>query len=268
MGGIRDRTVDGWFGPVYTQFEGKANEAESYLRETTEGVAKGALTYPGIEPIDLVWGDMKAGYMKIVIKHPEVVGKLQEILDGTTITSKSDNRIVFESDTHKMVVSRMKGSLPTDNWLLTAYEKKEKPVSASSSDIETEPKGKRNGTATPQNGAISADKVSASSGEMQENSQEKRSISAENANVGQSSDSSYWNVNSGWIFRKGYSNKKETVAKTEPQQPNNAVSTGPSLPANESVGISQAEPNGEPTVSADKVTESSENIQGKTEENS
>lgn len=43
---------------------------------------------------------------------------------------------------------------------LTAYEKKEKPVSASSSDIETEPEGKRNGTATPQNGAISDGKES------------------------------------------------------------------------------------------------------------
>ena len=43
---------------------------------------------------------------------------------------------------------------------MTAYEKKEKPVSASSSDIETEPEGKRNGTATPQNGAISDGKVS------------------------------------------------------------------------------------------------------------
>lgn len=42
--------------------------------------------------------------------------------------------------------------VPTDNWLLTAYEKKEKSVSASSTDIETEPGGKRNGTATPQNG--------------------------------------------------------------------------------------------------------------------
>ena len=42
---------------------------------------------------------------------------------------------------------------------MTAYEKKEKPVSASSSDIETEPEGKRNGTATPQNGAISDVKV-------------------------------------------------------------------------------------------------------------
>ena len=98
--------------------------------------------------------------LKNAIKHPEVVGKLQEILSGTKITSQSENRIVFESDTHKMIVSRMKGSQPTDNWLLTAYEKKEKPVSASSSDIETEPEGKRNGTATPQNGAISAGKGS------------------------------------------------------------------------------------------------------------
>ena len=37
---------------------------------------------------------------------------------------------------------------------------KKKSVSASSSDIETEPEGKRNGTATPQNGAISASKGS------------------------------------------------------------------------------------------------------------
>lgn len=29
-----------------------------------------------------------------------------------------------------------------------------------------------------------------------------------------SRDGSYWNVNSAGIFRKGYSNKKETVAKT------------------------------------------------------
>ena len=159
LGRTRNRNLSKWFGPIYTQFEGKANEAESHLRATAEGVAKGALVYPSVSPIDLVWGDMKAGYMKIVIKHPEVVGRLQEILSATTITSQSDNRIVFESDTHKMIVSRMKGSQPTDNWLLTAYEKKEKPVSASSSDIETEPEGKRNGTATPQNGASSADKV-------------------------------------------------------------------------------------------------------------
>ena len=69
-----------------------------------------------------------------------------------------------------------------------------------------------------------------------------------------SKDGSYWNVNSGGIFRKGYSNKKETVAKTEPQQPTNAVSSGSSLSANVKDGITNAEPNGEPTVSLDKGT--------------
>lgn len=67
-----------------------------------------------------------------------------------------------------------------------------------------------------------------------------------------SKDGSYWNVNSGGIFRKGYSNKKETVAKTEPQQPNYAVSSDSSLPAGEQSGKSSAEPNGKSTVSDGK----------------
>ncbi len=167
LGRVGDRTVDEWFGPVYTEFQGRSVEAEEYLRDKCEGVAKGALSYPGLSPIDLAWGDMTAGYMKIVIKHPEVVGKLQVILNDSTITSQSDNRIVLESDTHKVIISKKKGAIPTDNWLLTAYEKKEKPVSASSSDIETEPKGKRNGTATPQNEHFSDDKDTALSSDTQ-----------------------------------------------------------------------------------------------------
>ena len=100
------------------------NEAEAYLREMCEGVAKGTLTYPGISPIDLAWGNKKVGYMKIIAKHPEVVGKLQELLNQCEITNQSENRIVLESGTHKFIVSKMKGLTPTDNWLLTAYEKK------------------------------------------------------------------------------------------------------------------------------------------------
>jgi hypothetical protein len=63
-----------------------------------------------------------------------------------------------------------------------------------------------------------------------------------------SRDGSYWNVNSGGVFRKGYSDKKRTVVKTEPQQPNNAVSTDSSLSESGSNGIAPSEPNGEPTV--------------------
>lgn len=74
-----------------------------------------------------------------------------------------------------------------------------------------------------------------------------------------SRDGSYWNVNSGGVFRKGYSNKKRTVVKTEPQQPNNAVSTDSSLSESGDNGITPTEPNGESTVPFDdsKVTDNS-----------
>lgn len=81
-----------------------------------------------------------------------------------------------------------------------------------------------------------------------------------------SKDGTYWNVNSAGIFRKGYSNKKETVVKTEPQQPNNAISIGSSLSENVKEGITSSEPNGEPTVSDSKDSERSGEKQGISEE--
>lgn len=78
-----------------------------------------------------------------------------------------------------------------------------------------------------------------------------------------SRDNSYWNVNSAGIFRKGYSNKKETVAKTEPQQPNNAISSDSSLSDGKYNGIMPSEPNGESTVSSDgKVINNQSTLQG------
>ena len=76
-----------------------------------------------------------------------------------------------------------------------------------------------------------------------------------------SRDGSYWNVNSAGVFRKKYSNKKETVVKTEPQQPNNAISAGSSLSENEERGITSSEPNGEPPVSNSKYSKESSNVQ-------
>ena len=81
-----------------------------------------------------------------------------------------------------------------------------------------------------------------------------------------SKDGSYWGVNSGGIFRKGYANKKETVAKTEPQQPNNAVSSDSSHSTDEQGGISSVKPNGEPTASEDKVNALSGEKQAESEE--
>ncbi|MBR3625336.1 MAG: hypothetical protein IKN48_03170, partial [Bacteroidaceae bacterium] len=61
--------------------------------------------------------------------------------------------------------------------------------------------------------------------------------------------------------------EKETVAKTEPQQPNNAVSTGSSLSVEQEEGIMPTEPNGKPTVSESKDNTSSDNIQENQQEN-
>lgn len=69
-----------------------------------------------------------------------------------------------------------------------------------------------------------------------------------------SKDGSYWNVNSGGVFRIGYSNKKETVAKTEPKQPNNVISDDSSLSSGTETDIAPNKPNGESTVSGGKDT--------------
>jgi len=142
----------GGLGDIYDQFEGDAKGAIEFLTEKKSGVAKAALFHHDVGYIDLAWGNERYGLEHILLKYPEEANDLQELLDEMNVIERSDNRIVLESDTHRAVVSKMKGDTPTPEWLLTAYKKKEKSVSASSSDIETKPVGKRNGTATPQSG--------------------------------------------------------------------------------------------------------------------
>ena len=134
------------FATVFTQFKGKAKEAIDYILGRKTGRAIAALHHKDVGDIDLWYGNDKAGLKKIAQKHPEVLGDLQGIIDGMRVVKSSDNRIILESDTHIAVVSKMLGSEKTDNWLLSAYEKKE--ASGGSSDIVPEPeRGKQNGTA-------------------------------------------------------------------------------------------------------------------------
>ena len=85
-------------------------------------------------------------------KLPPPVGAPPLPPEATSLRIKDTTFILFPPfRVYFFKSSKIKGSMTTNNWLLTAYEK-EKPASASSSDIETEPRGKRNGTATPQNG--------------------------------------------------------------------------------------------------------------------
>lgn len=156
----------GKFGEIYDQFKGKVKEAVAFLLRRKNGEAVGALHHGEVGDISVVYGNDGYGLAHIAKKHPEVLSDLQGTIDGMVVTSQSDNRIVLESSTHRAVISKMLGNEPTSNWLLTAYEKKN-PASASSSDIETEPEGKQNGTATLQN-EISQGEDSENKSDMQE----------------------------------------------------------------------------------------------------
>ncbi len=146
----------GVFGKIYTQFKGKAKDAIAFLTKNKEGVAVGALNHNEIGDIDLVWGTDKYGLKKIVEKHPEMLDGMQDKISKMEIKSSSDNRIVLENNTHKAVVSKNAFGEKHNDWLLTAYEKKN-TASASSIDNETEPIGNRIDTAPPKNG-VYADK--------------------------------------------------------------------------------------------------------------
>ena len=155
----------GMFGNIYNQFKGKAKEAINFLKKLGSGEAVAALHHKEVGDISLVWGNDKAGLKKILRKHPEVVDNLQGILDGMHVVQSSENRIILESDTHKAVVSREFDGTPREQWLLTAYEKKN--ASGGSIDIVPEPtEGKQNGTA-PLQDILSADKVTEQSATSQ-----------------------------------------------------------------------------------------------------
>lgn len=114
----------GNFGPIYDQFKDKPNEAIKFLMSQKDGEALGALHHKEIGAISIVWGNAKAGLQKIAHKHPEVLGNLQEILDGMHVVRSSDNRVKLESGTHFAVVSRDWLGKEHTPWLLTAFEKK------------------------------------------------------------------------------------------------------------------------------------------------
>ena len=160
----------GPFGRIYRQFKGKAKEAIQFLLGKKEGEAVGALSHPEIGDISLVWGNSKAGLEKIASKHPEVLDNLQEIINDMKVVSTSENRIKLESDTHFAVVSREYLGKPRDQWLLTAYEKKNSAFGNTMDTGETSDGGKQNDTATLQN-TVSTDKGTTQSANEQENTQ-------------------------------------------------------------------------------------------------
>lgn len=176
-----EQPMTGSFGPIYTQFKGKAKEAIDWLKSKKEGEAAGALHHHTVGDISLVWGDAKTGLAKIVQKHPEVLDNLQDIIDSMEIVQESDNRIKLESDTHFAVVSKEYKGEPREKWLLTAYEKKETSEPANSRmDVESNLEGKSDDTATRQDSDVSDGKVTNNSASDQEKKEKSEAEEKEN----------------------------------------------------------------------------------------
>lgn len=127
----------GAFGNIYNQFRGKAKAAIEFLKKLGSGEATAALHHHTIGDISLVWGDKKTGLDKILRKHPEVVDNLQSIIDSMEVVQESDNRTKLESPTHFAVVSKEYKGEPREQWLLTAYEKRESLENDKSMDTAT-----------------------------------------------------------------------------------------------------------------------------------
>lgn len=127
----------GSFGNIYNQFRGKAKAAIEFLKKLGSGEATAALHHHTIGDISLVWGDKKTGLDKILRKHPEVVDNLQSIIDSMEVVQESDNRVKLESPTHFAVVSKEYKGEPREQWLLTAYEKRESLENGKSMDTAT-----------------------------------------------------------------------------------------------------------------------------------
>ncbi len=118
----------GFFGEVFNQFYHKANEAVEQLLRIKNGEAVGALHHKDIGDIDLVWGKEGTkksdgyGLAKIAKYHPEVLNKLQEVLDESEITQRGTNRLKLESEKYFSAISlNYLGN--EKKWLLTSYEK-------------------------------------------------------------------------------------------------------------------------------------------------
>ena len=108
---------------------GKLTQAE-IEQGAYKGQVAGAFYKEELGDIDLVWGvegSSKSdgwGLAKIAKYHPEVLGKLDDLIQDLPIVKETPNRYQLENDDYKIAIRKdFEGQ--SRNWVLTAFEKKE-----------------------------------------------------------------------------------------------------------------------------------------------
>jgi len=167
------------FGFVYDQFKGDAQGAIRQLIKMQDGEALGALHHEDIGDIDLVWGKAGTkksdgyGLAKLVKFHPEVLDNLQSILDGMSVTKRSENRIQLEDANYQAAV-RLTWNGEEKIWLLTAFKKKETSEPTNSrTDVDSNLNGVSDDTATRHSSDVPSESKDS---ELPSNNQEETRI--------------------------------------------------------------------------------------------
>jgi len=127
------------YGPLFTNFKLKCQEAIAFLKERKEGIATEVIYHPQLGFIDLPYGRAPIGKQKgyglakLIAKHPEVLNNLQKIVESTRIQNyeSAKNRYLLKSDKYEAIIS-VSWFEERHRWLLTAYEP---PIKKSSSIV-------------------------------------------------------------------------------------------------------------------------------------
>ncbi|MCA1989608.1 MAG: hypothetical protein LDL07_10775, partial [Desulfarculus sp.] len=121
--------VPGPFGPVFTGFVNRPDDAIAHLMKLRTGEAVGALSRPETGAVDLVWGEggpRGFGLAHILEKHgEEVVREIPRIFASGEVIQvpKRPGRLYVETPGH-MAVIRLDWDGQEKRWLVTAYDKK------------------------------------------------------------------------------------------------------------------------------------------------
>ncbi|WP_267891205.1 PBECR3 domain-containing polyvalent protein, partial [Helicobacter bizzozeronii] len=137
------------FGENFKEFELKGAQAVAKLLQEQRGQVAGAFYRKDLGEsggyIDLVWGQAGTGksdgwgLSKIAKYHPEVLDKLEELVQTLPIVKETPNRYQLENANYKASIRKDFEGV-AGNWVLTAFEKKES-IARRSTDLPSTQEG-------------------------------------------------------------------------------------------------------------------------------
>ncbi|MFC3848140.1 hypothetical protein ACFOPX_06335, partial [Helicobacter baculiformis] len=133
------------FGEHFKEFELKGAQAVAKLLEEQRGQVAGAFYREDLGAITLAWGEAGSaksdgwGLSKIAKYHPEVLDKLDTLIQTLPIVKETPNRYQLENANYKASIRKDFEGVP-QNWVLTAFEKKES-IARRSTDLPSTQEG-------------------------------------------------------------------------------------------------------------------------------